>query len=303
MSDFTFSQEQRLQFIDFRLMFVGYVTRAEVVEYFKSGLSSATRDINLYKDRASDNLIYDNAEKKYFATDTFTPLFEHSAQKSAESLIEQLTDQNTSLNTIRLSFEKPSQLVMSNISILATLTQAIIKTAPVKISYISLSSGKGSRTIIPHSIVDNGLRWHIRAFDIKTNEFRDFVVSRILTAEPLDTSTQDHQTMLADKQWMRFVPLELVPHPNNIKYPEAIELDYGMKKGVLHLESRAALTGYLLRRWNVDCSEDASLNTPEFQLWLRNSPTLYGIENIHLAAGYKTPQPVANTIPSNEDTQ
>jgi hypothetical protein len=86
---------------------------------------------------------------------------------------------------------------------------------------------------------------------------------------------------------MRMMPLQLVAHPKNVKYPTAIELDYGMENKVLELNVRAALAGYLLRRWNVDCTEEASLEGGEYQLWLRNRQTLYGAENLAIAPGYK----------------
>jgi len=49
---------------------------------------------------------------------------------------------------------------------------------------------------------------------------------------------------------------------------------------------RAALAGYLLRRWNVDCTKEASHTGGEYQLWLRNRQTLYGAENLTIALGY-----------------
>lgn len=300
MDNLSFSQKQRLYFIDFRLMFVGHFTRAEVVEHFKSGLSSATRDINIYKELAEQNLTYSNAEKKYFITDAFKPIFKHNKQKSFAELVTQLSGDGKETDAIKFPFAAPSQLVSPNISIVATLTQAAINAKPVEIGYISLSNGKNSRIVVPHSIVDNGLRWHIRAYDCETNQFRDFVISRITAAKIINMPVQDKQKMLADQQWMRIVPLELVPHPTNIKYPQAIELDYGMDKGVLILESRAALIGYILRRWNVDCSDDATQNTAEHQLWLRNRPTLYGVENLHLASGYDYPTPSVNALTPKE---
>jgi hypothetical protein len=50
---------------------------------------------------------------------------------------------------------------------------------------------------------------------------------------------------------------------------------------------RAALAGYLLRRWNVDCTENHSLRGSEFHLWLRNRQALYGVTNLVLAPGYE----------------
>jgi hypothetical protein len=60
-------------------------------------------------------------------------------------------------------------------------------------------------------------------------------------------------------------------------------MDYGMSAGVLNLNVRAALAGYLLRRWNVDCTEDASLIGGEYQLLLRNQQSLYCAENLAVA--------------------
>ncbi|WP_045378189.1 WYL domain-containing protein [Vibrio campbellii] len=286
MDNLNYAQKQRLAYIDFKLMFVGHFTRSEVVEHFKMGLSNATRDINLYKELAAHNLTYDNAEKRYFQTKAFVPLFNHNANDTLGKLANQLSGGDSVINGLGIPFEAPSQLNAPNTSIVAVLTQAALNNKAVKVRYVSLSSGESTRTVIPHSIVDNGLRWHIRAYDCQSNEFRDFVISRITKAELLDSTVLETQTMLADKQWMRFVPLELVPHPKNVQYPKAIELDYSMKDGKLLIEVRAALTGYLLRRWNVDCSENATQTTHEHQLWLANRPTLYGVENLHLASGY-----------------
>ena len=49
---------------------------------------------------------------------------------------------------------------------------------------------------------------------------------------------------------------------------------------------RAAMAGYLMRRWNVDCTEDHSLKGGEHHLWLRNRQALYGVTNLVLAPGY-----------------
>ncbi len=286
MDNLNYAQTQRLSFIDFKLMFVGHFTRSEVVEHFKMGLSNATRDINLYKELAAHNLTYNNAEKRYFQTKAFAPLFNHNATETLSKLASKLSGEDSVINGLDIPFETPSQLNAPNASIVAVLTQAALNNKAVKIQYISLSRGKNTRTVVPHSIVDNGLRWHIRAYDCQTREFRDFVISRIAKAELSDDTIFENQTMLADKQWMRFVPLELVPHPKNIMHPKAIELDYSMTDGMLKLEVRAALTGYLLRRWNVDCSENATQRSAEHQLWLANRPTLYGVDNLHLASGY-----------------
>ena len=139
---------------------------------------------------------------------------------------------------------------------------------------------------MPHTLVDNGLRWHVRGFDRNHGEFRDFVLTRIKTAKVLERSTlSGFELETQDRQWNRFIELELVPHPR-IVHSEAIELDYGMVDGVMKVEIRAATAGYLLRQWHVDCSNNNELNESEHHLWLKNNKVLHGVENILIAPGY-----------------
>ncbi|WP_462174549.1 WYL domain-containing protein [Pseudoalteromonas gelatinilytica] len=286
VDNINFSQKQRLAYIDFKLLFVGYVTRAEIVTYFEKGLTSATRDINLYKELCPKNMEYDAKEKKYFQTSGFKPLFAHDPRKTLVKLSNQITDGFDGIGDTTFPVEAPSQLNIPDIFIVAKLVQAVINQKAVNIIYTSLSSGSGARDIVPHSIVDNGLRWHVRAFDRKTQSFRDFVLTRITKVTIKNSEFIECESKLEDHHWMRMMPLELVPHPNNIQHPTAIALDYGMDNGSLELNIRAAMAGYLLRRWNVDCTEDASLRGGEYQLWLKNRQTLYGADNLSIAPGY-----------------
>ena len=94
-----------------------------------------------------------------------------------------------------------------------------------------------------------------------------------------------------DIQWTRIVELDLVPHPDQ-PYPEITEMDYGMDDGVLKLKIRAAMAGYMLRKWSVDCSADHKLKGPEYRLWLRNHLALYSVKSAILAPGYESPEPM-----------
>jgi len=286
LEEFNFGQKQRLAYIDFKLIFVGHFTRAEVVTHFEKGLSSASKDISIYKELAPDNLIYDNKSKRYHQTESFKPLFQHDPRKTLVKLANQISDGFDAIGYTIFPIEAPSQLNIPDIFIVAKLVQSIINKKPVSIIYTSLSSGSNSRELVPHSIIDNGLRWHVRAFDRKSQSFRDFVLTRISKVTLLQQTPEAGEVKMDDHQWMRMMPLQLVPHPNNVNHPTAIALDYGMENNMLEVNIRAAQAGYLLRRWNVDCTEDAELQGAEYQLWLRNRQTLFGAENLTIAPGY-----------------
>ena len=287
MDEFSFAQKQRLAYIDFKLYFSGMVTRSEIVSHFELGLAAATRDLKFYKDNAPENMAYDNVEKKYFITTKFKPIFKHDARRTLIKLANNISDGFDAIGDTSFPIESPSPLNVPDIDIIAKLSQAIINHKPISVIYTSLSSGSGARELVPHSIVDNGLRWHFRAYDRKSKSFRDFVLTRITKVTILAQTPSPEEDKLEDHQWMRMVPLQIIPHPNNVKHPTAIKLDFGMEKGVLEVNVRAAMAGYLLRRWNVDCSESGSLSGPEYQLYLQNSQTLYGAENLAIAPGYR----------------
>ncbi len=287
MDEFSFAQKQRLAYIDFKLYFTGMVTRSEIVSHFELGLAAATRDLKFYKDNAPENMAYDNVEKKYFITTQFKPIFKHDARRTLIKLANNISDGFDSIGDTSFPIESPSPLNVPDIDIIAKLSQAIVNHKPINVIYTSLTSGSGARELVPHSIVDNGLRWHVRAYDRKSKSFRDFVLTRITKVTILKQTRLPEEDKLEDHQWMRMVPLHVIPHPNNVEHPTAIELDFGMENGVLEINVRAAMAGYLLRRWNVDCTQDASLKGAEYQLHLRNTQTLYGAENLAIAPGYQ----------------
>ncbi|MCV6623500.1 MAG: WYL domain-containing protein [Cellvibrionaceae bacterium] len=287
MDDINQSQRERLAHIDFRLYFLGSVGRNDLVTRFGIKAAAATRDLALYRELAPDNIEYDTKAKLYKVAESFAPLFEYQPERVLAALSKGIGDDTVADQKAFIPCETPSQLSKPCLGVLSVLSRAIYSNQAVKIEYRSLSSGFTTREIVPFCLVDNGLRWHVRAFDRRRERFTDFVLTRITQPELLpDSSVQEQEKSSEDIQWNRIVELELVAHPR-LEHKEAIESDYGMVDGVLPLNIRAAVAGYLLRRWNVDCSADASLDGPEYHLWLSNRLALYGVDNLAIAPGYQ----------------
>ena len=285
LDSISFAQRQRLAYIDFCLLFKGAIYRQDLINRFEVGLSAGSRDFNLYKELAPENLDYDSSGKRYYQTAQFKPLFEHDAQRTLTKLANDISDGFDAIGDMHFPVEAPSSLNIPDIFIVAKLVQAILNNKVVSVIYTSLSSGSNARELVPHAIVDNGLRWHVRAYDRKSNSFRDFVLTRI-SKVTLKQSPAAEERSEQDAEWHRMLPLQLVPHPKNVSFPTAIEMDYGMENSQLLINVRAAMAGYLLRRWNVDCTERATLKGAEYQLWLQNRFTLNNVENLAIAPGY-----------------
>ncbi len=280
------AQKERLSHIDFRLRFLGTIGRNDLVSRFGIKAAAATRDITLYKELASQNLEYDTKVKIYTRSEPFSPLFDYSRYQALTALAHGFGDDFVAAHKPHIACETPAQLNKPQLDTLSVLTRAIHQKRPIEMSYRSLSSGKTTREIVPFMLVDNGLRWHVRAYDRKRSRFTDFVINRISDPRLIPNSEiNEHETKDNDIQWNRIVELEVVPHPR-VPFPETIEHEYDMIDGTLHANVRAAVAGYILRRWNVDCSEDHSLEGPEYHLWLKNRQALYGVENLVIAPGY-----------------
>lgn len=280
------AQRERLAFIEYRCFFCGELQRADIEARFGVKAAAATRDLIQYRLLAPHNLIYDGSAKVYVPTPAFQPLFPFDEARVLTWLTQGFGD------GLNLKIRRPLQgdavdsIGKPRLDTLAVLTRAIHQGRAVAVSYLSLSSGESDREIVPHSIVDNGLRWHIRAFDRTRRRFSDFVASRVVSAKMLDELPEDDEKALADAQWNRIVDLEFVPHPG-LKHPEVIAKDFSMTDGVFRTQARAAVVGYALHKWQVDCTTNHSLNPNEHHLWLRNTPTLYGVESAVMGPGHK----------------
>ncbi|ABM58165.1 helix-turn-helix transcriptional regulator [Verminephrobacter eiseniae] len=281
-------QRERLAYIDFRLYFFGEIGRPDLSGRFGVAPAGATRDLALYREIAPQNIEFDGSNKIYRIGRDFAPLFEHASQRVLSALALGFGDGVNGESHALLPCESPAVLSSPKMDVLAPICRAIHAKRPVAIRYHSMSSGESERVTVPFALVDTGLRWHVRAFDRKSSEFRDFVVTRIEAPTLVDEEPKANERPDNDIQWTRIVELNLVPHPR-LARSEIIRMDYGMTGGSIRMRVRAAVAGYMLLRWSVDASPDHSLKEEQYRLWLSDPLALYGVENAKLAPGYRPP--------------
>ena len=282
----THAQRERLAFIDFNLQYFGQVARADLIQRFKTGLAACTRDLASYKELAPQNLVLSHTTKSYHRLESFKPLFEHNAESILSALCRGFGD-GLSSNIQPSSYcQDATRLIHPNSEIIATIMRAISSKKAIECLYTSLTSGTTSKELVPHSIVNNGTRWHVRAFDRTNQEFRDFVTTRIEFPKILQSLIKPEESADKDTQWHTIYDIILVPHPK-LKHPKAIELDYAMEDGELKLEIRAALLGYILKQWNVDCSELGALTSQEYQLSFKNRQEFDWVLTLAITPGYE----------------
>ena len=283
--DVSQTQRERLAFLELRAFFTGELRRGDIEARFGIKPASASRDLSLYREIAPSNLDYDQTSRCYRPSADFKPVHEFHSERVLAWLLQGFGDGLDLGLKPATPCEGPGQLVKPDMAVLGAVTRSMCAKKALRVSYLSLASGAKKREIVPVALADNGLRWHVRGYDRERQRFSDFVLTRIAKAQEMDGEVAESELLPADEQWARMVDMELVPHPA-IKQPNAIEADYGLEDGVLKIKARAALAGYVLRRWSVDSSPDHRLDPSLHHLWLRNPQTLYGVESAAMAPGF-----------------
>ncbi|QTH72040.1 helix-turn-helix transcriptional regulator [Pseudoalteromonas xiamenensis] len=122
------------------------------------------------------------------------------------------------------------------------------------ITYLSLKeNGESERIIRPHTLVNTGLRYHLRAFCEKSGKFQDFSLSRILAAEP-ELASKARHTKEEDTKWQQHVELMITPDPRLSLHAQAvIARDYQMNANKAVINTNAALVNYLINLLRLDC--------------------------------------------------
>lgn len=250
------SQERRLQFIDFRLQWGGRINRRDVTEFFKISVPQASADIARYAELAPGNLEYDTSSRTYVATSAFVPRYESSGARQYLSQLLALERQILTSDRAFLAFRPPMASVpLPNRAVepetLALLLKAIAERAKLRIRYQSIARDEPQeRFISPHAFGYDGVRWHVRAYCHLREGFRDLVLGRILSpGAPVASEVDPSQ----DREW--HTNIDLILKPDDSLSPEqrqGVEVDYGMKNGEVIVPCRQAMLFYTLRTLNFE---------------------------------------------------
>ncbi len=261
--DVRWGMAQRFELIEWRAYWLRRVNRSDLEERFGVSTPQASVDLRSYQEAVPNNIAYDATAKAYVPTSTFTPKY---LRVSADRYLIQL---NAILNGAVSATDTwfgslPPATVMQTVvrsvepDTLRSILNAIEGRQELDVVYQSLTNTR-ARTIVPHSLAFDGHRWHARAWCVEHQDFRDFVLSRILSVSGRRSSDADPTN---DMEWNTLVELKIVAHPDlGEAQKSAIERDFGMENGLLVIRTRAALAFYFIKRLNLDLDDDQI--TPE----------------------------------------
>lgn len=250
--------QDRLEFIEFRLLWDGQINRSDLSLHFGISPSQASTDLRQYQDLARGKVLYDVRLKAYVPGPDYQAVL---LGDSVEAYLGQLAF---------LRVRAPSALSWIGIAppfdviqrgrrsisphILRVLLGAIRGKHTVEVKYQSSSDKHPQwRRIAPHSLLSDTFRWHVRAWSYERNEFRDFVITRMLEIRAGEAT---RITSGLDEEWGKQVVLRLAPHPGLSEWEtRAVELDYNMSSGEVLLPTRVCLVRYIEWQLRLDAPE------------------------------------------------
>ena len=262
----TTSQKEKLEFVELLAYFYGIVNRDDIIKRFSVSSALATNILSKYNQMAPKNLDYNIHLKSYEISKSFKPIF------SVRMLFERIP-----VYTVPPLHGKIKD---DEIDRIAIISRAIQRVNSLRITYSSMSSGTGTRQIVPVAFANTHLRWHLRAYDRIKKRYADFVFRRISKVKLIkDDSIEKHEHPNNDKQWHLFINLKIKVHPHNVTDINTVNNNHDIR-------IRAAMAGYFLQLWNVDCSSNKNLRGPKYQYFLENLNEVTKLTDLELAPGY-----------------
>lgn len=240
----SWSERSRLEFVERILYWRGFINRRDLMERFGISGPQATNDLMKYGGVAPGNCGYNVRSKRY---------------EAAEGMRLVMVEPDFGLDVADLGAAMwPGDLVdgvlwaeqpmrAAKVAYFQRLVRAIHRGRSVEVKYYSMHSGTVRwRRISPRAFGNDGLRWHVRAWCHEREAFQDFVVSRMQgVRQPQPCAVRD----LEDTDWKAVVRMEIEPNAElDAGRRKALEMDYGMRRGLLRLSVRRAMIVYTARR-------------------------------------------------------
>lgn len=238
--DFPYTVRQRMEHIERCLFWKGELQRADIVERFGVNPAQAATDFSAYMAIAPGNMEYNKSRKRYLPLKDFAPRFIRPT-----SLDEFAGVISPAVNVE--AWPMPARTASSET--LQAVVRAIRQRESLEVRYQSMTDPKPSwRWLSPHAFASDGERWHVRAFCHRREEFRDFVLGRIIATRHTKATNISADN---DVDWHAFVTVVVKPNPALSEDQQvAIAAEYAMPRSrELKIRLRKSMLFYLNARF------------------------------------------------------
>lgn len=244
--------KERLKFLELCLLLLGEFRKNYLDLFFGIKRAQQTKDIKAYEEECIGNIRYCDKLKRFLPTDGFEPKLlpteSHELlayQKYIEDIIASKGEESP---FHQIEYISQPFLTAPNIELWGQLNRAITRNLVLSINYSGIRKKESPYTIQPLALVHNGFRWHVRAFVVGEDRYRDFVLCRISQYQVAEIEYCSSGILANDEKWNSTVELVFKPHPE-LTFEQVIfvEEDYGMIDGQKIVECKTCNIQHLLK--------------------------------------------------------
>lgn len=246
---------ERLRRVEFLLWWRGWVGRQDLVEGFGISPAQASGDLQRYGGINPGAMIYHTSRKRYEAAEGMAcrlhePSFDEAVRVFLGGgvscgMIPGIETAEARLSVIGLPVRRLDPGIARRVWV------ALLERRRLRVRYLSVNSGRDEwRELVPAGLAWDGRRWHVRAWCGLRNEWRDFVLGRMLAA---DWPGEAAGELPEDTEWTTFETLGFRINPAlGAEQREALRADYGLAGDTLELRVRSSMKPYLLAAMFID---------------------------------------------------
>jgi predicted DNA-binding transcriptional regulator YafY len=240
-----FSQRQRLQFIESIGFWEGAIDRPRVARVFGVSENHVTKDFTFYRKNFPGNLDYDLSRRFYQPGKKFRQRFSSGSADEYLSLLRASQEGLGAATVPTIGEGVTAELIPCPVgrvdpAVLKEITRSLHRGTGIRITYQSLQAEEPTKRVVwPHAIIFTGMRWHVRVFDSKYEDFIDLVLQRILSIEATDAPAPC--SVKEDVKWNKLVVVTLVPRSKlPTSHQDVIAREFGMERigGIWHWQRK-----------------------------------------------------------------
>lgn len=237
------NQQERHDFILLKALWEGGIIRQELMSRFDIGSAQATKDFRVVREAYPNAIHYEAAQKKYIPISV-------ERYVGQDSFHRYLSLVNSNKKILQLNNVQSSIPVETFRLIHLAISQGF----GLEFSYLSLNSTdkQSKRVVYPHSLINSGWRWHIRCWEGGSGLFKDFNIPRIQGEINIVKQIEEVGKIENDQAWNTKKHVFLIPNPQlSPEQKGIVEIDFGMKNGVLDVYCSEALYLYTMHSYLI----------------------------------------------------
>lgn len=253
---------ETLRVIELLLLWEGAAGNERARDLLDLHFTTVSRLLTQYAELNGVGLSYSNAQRSWVADADFRPRL---TTGTIEEYLAATLPERTQASSIvvRTQFDFGG----ANHRAFAVLHRAIREGAGVTGTHASLRNPTpAAKTFYPHTLVEAGRRWHMRAYVAEAGKFQDIALTRLRNLYLTDLARPEEAQQSKDVAWTTFVPLRVIPHPAlSADQKQVVRAEYFNGSAARTETVRAALLPYVIQDLKASLNPTTQ-QPPDFQL-------------------------------------